>query len=434
MFRHHGASRGAGRVTVSKGVALLERWVEGGWRFVQHSATLTSDAGSVRKVAASVMIEAMHFPSRRRFLAALAGAPGLPAVAQFRRAEGATPPVDAQGDASFRVDVNVVNVLATVRDKSGAIVKTLDREDFLLQDDGGERDIVYFARQTDTPLTIGILFDTSQSQRSVLEAQREAAYRFLDRVLRPEQDQAFVIRFDADVELVQDLTASRELLREAIRSLRTPDLGPRRRRQAAPEPNPFQVRVGVPGTRRRVPGRRTPVPPPGGRAPQPPPTGTGDRVPAGAGTMLYDAVYLSAREVLEEQDGRKAILLISDGNDYTSKVSRNDAVEASQRADAQICSVLYYEESRVSGGRIRMRGVNTLRHLSSHTGGSMYEVSEKTPIDAVFQQIEEELRNQYSLGFHPPTGATPGFRPLEVRVRDKTLRVQARQGYYWKPD
>lgn len=365
----------------------------------------------------------MRFPSRRQLLAALAGVPVVPATAQFRRTEAATPRVDAQGDASFRVDVDVVNVLATVRDRRGAIVKTLQREDFLLFDDGAERDIVYFAQQTDTPLTIGILFDTSQSQRAVLEAQREAALQFLDRVLRPEQDQAFVIRFDADVELVQDLTASRELLANAIRSLRSPDLGAPQR---GPQPINFQVRIGIPGTRRRIPV-------PGGRTPQPPGGGTGRRVPSGAGTMLYDAVYLAAREVLEGQPGRKAILLISDGNDYTSKVSRDDAVEATQRADAQICSILYYQETRVSAGRIRMRGVNTLRHLSANTGGSMYEVSEKKSIDAVFLEVEEELRNQYSLGFHPPPAAAPGFRPLELRVRDNNLRVQARQGYYVKP-
>ncbi|MCW5966421.1 MAG: VWA domain-containing protein [Bryobacterales bacterium] len=364
---------------------------------------------------------------RRTFMAALASLAALPLGAQFKRAEGSAPRTDTEGNATFRVDVDVVNILATVRDKKGAIVNNLQREDFQLLDGGVARDIHYFARQSDIPLTIGILFDTSLSQRNVLEIQRDAAFQFLDHVLRPEQDEAFIIKFDAEVELVQDLTASRELLRRAIAGLRTPEPQQGRRPQTWPQPNTFQIGVGIPGTRRtrRIPGR------PGGPAgPRPPQGGGTRRVPTGVGTLLYDAVFLAADEVLAEKQGRKAILLISDGVDYGSKLTRESTVESAQRADTLVYSVFYADNQGY--GAMHSRGGSTLRFLSAETGGGMFEVSEKYPIDWVFGQIDEELRNQYSLGFAPTPDAGPAFRPIELRVNQKDLHVRTRKGYFPK--
>ncbi len=363
---------------------------------------------------------------RREFLCAVSALAAIPAGAQFKRVEGTAPKTDAAGNATFRMDVDVVNVLATVRDSKGAVVSSLSREDFQVLDDGAEREIRYFARQADQPLTIGILFDTSMSQRRVLESQRDAAFQFLDRVLRPEQDTAFVIRFDADVELVQNLTASKDLLRKAISTLRTPERDrPRRNLQASPEPSNYQIRIGLPGSRRN--GRF-----PGGGIPLPPRDGSSRRPPAGTGTLLFDAVYLAANEVLREQQGRKAILLLSDGNDYGSKLGSSAAVEEAQRADSLIYSILYADETPARADALRKRGGNALRELSGETGGAMFEVSDKHPVHWVFGQIEEELRNQYSLGFTPAFGADAEFRPIEVRVRDKKLSVRARKGYYPK--
>ncbi len=359
---------------------------------------------------------------RRAFFSLVAGLCTAPLAAQFRRVEGAKPRTGADGNATFRVDVDVVNLLATVRNQSGAIVNDLNKEDFLLLEDGVEREIRYFSRQTDLPLTMGILFDTSRSQVRVLEEQREAAYEFLGRVLRPEQDQAFIIKFDTDVELVQGLTSSRRLLEQAIGSLRVKGAAAQRPVVQTPMGNDFQIRIGLPGRRR--PGM------PGGRG-----TGGGNppaRTGSTGGTNLYDALYLAADDVLASEGGRKAILLISDGVDYGSRTSRSDAVETSQRADALVYSILYMDPRVYNRKQIRTRGTGTLQHLSSETGGGMFEVSDDLPIAEVFAQIEEELRNQYSLGFTPAPGAGNTLRPLDLQVRNKNLKVRTRKGYYAK--
>jgi VWFA-related protein len=368
---------------------------------------------------------------RRAFLSLRAAYAALPTQAQFKRVEGGavrttvpTPQADTEADATFRVDVDVVNVLASVRDPNGAIVSNLAKEDFQLLDDGVEREIRYFTRQSDLPLTIGILVDTSRSQANVLEEQREAAYQFLGRVLRPEQDQAFVIKFDREVELLQGLTASRKDLERAIGRLGNPG-GSVRPVLRTPMASDFQIRIGLPGGRRPG-GRGTPGGDRGGdRTPQPGGSSTG-------GTHLYDAVYLAADEVLAKESGRKAILLISDGVDYGSRISRGDAAETSQRADSLVYSILYMDPRVYNRKRIRERGRGALQFLSSETGGAMFEVTEDLSINEVFAQIEEELRNQYSLGFTPSAGTPGAQRQLELRVRDKKLTVRARKSYYTK--
>ena len=378
--------------------------------------------------------ETMPTLSRRVLLFSVPALAAGSAFAQFKRVEGAKP-ASSEPDATFRVDVNVVNILATVRDKDGHIVGNLNKDDFEIVDNGHTREIQYFSQQSDLPLTIGLLVDTSFSQRDILDDERKASYAFLNEVLRAEQDHAFLIKFDAEVELVQDLTASKPLLEKGLASLRTPQPSFQRPFQT-PAGNQFQIGVGIPlpgGRRRRPGGGRSG----GGRGGG---SGGGRGIPQGIGTLLYDAVYLAGDEVLAKQPGRKAILLLSDGVDFGSKVTESAAVEAAHRADTLVYSILYADEDGPGQGRGGARmgrilgdGKKVLEKLSSQTGAGMFEVSSKNTLSAIFNQIQEELRNQYSLGFTPGAESGPAFRTLEVRTKNKNLKVQTRSGYYPKP-
>jgi VWFA-related protein len=302
------------------------------------------------------------------------------------------------------VDVNLVDILATVRDRDGGIVSDLTKDDFILEENGKLQEIRYFSRQTELPLTIGLLIDTSMSQRRLIDRERRASYQFFEQVLRPEQDMAFVIKFDVEVELLQDLTNSRHLLETALNLLQVP----------GSYPGPTGG-----GGRSRWQGR------PGGQ-----------RWPG-----LYDSVFLAADELLRQQAGRKAIILISDGVDFGSKVSQNDAIEAAQRADTIVYGVRYYDPSayqrqRGRGGPSRISnssGKKTLNTISTETGGRMFEVADKLTLEKIFDQIQEELRNQYSIGYTPSDLTGDNLRQVKLRTRDKKLKVQTRAGYYPKP-
>ena len=319
-------------------------------------------------------------------------------------------------DTTFSADVKVVNVLATVRDKKGQIVQNLTKDDFTVEEDSRPQSIRYFSRETDLPLTLGLLIDTSMSQRRVLGQERTASYRFLDQVLREDKDKAFVIHFDREVELLEDLTSSRKKLESALTSLETP------------QP---QQRGGGSG---------------GGGYPR---AGGGRH---GGGTTLYDAVLLASDEIMKKQHGRKALIVLSDGVDTGSKVSLTSAIESAQRADALVYSILFADEEgygqrgggfggggmgRRGGGypprsrypQNRPDGKKILQQISKETGGSFFEVSKKLPIEQIYSRLGEELRNQYSLGYTPenPGG---GFHKISVAVKQKDLIVQARDGYY----
>ena len=204
-------------------------------------------------------------------------------------------PLGSQQPPAIAVKVKVVNVLATVRTKHGEIVRDLTKNDFTLEEDGRPQEIRYFSHETDLPLTLGLLVDTSMSQRRVLGQERSASSTFLDQVLRVDKDQAFVIHFDREVELLQDLTSSRQKLQAALELLQTPQ---RSEQDRGNSPDSW------PGSGRGGGGRAG-----GGR-------GGGGRV---GGTDLYDAVYLASNELMKKQQGRKALIVLSDGVDRGSK-------------------------------------------------------------------------------------------------------------------
>jgi len=315
-----------------------------------------------------------------------------------------------QQPSQINVDVKVVNVLATVRDKHGKIVSNLGKDDFVLAEDGKPQTITYFSRETDVPLTMGLLVDTSGSQSRVLDAERSASQSFLDNMLREDKGRAFVIHFDHEVELLQDLTGSREKLEKALGLLGKPAFE--------------QQDSGDPRAR-------------GGRR-------------GGGGTLLYDAVYLASDEVIKKQQGRKALIVLSDGVDHDSKETLQTAIETAQRADAVVYSILFADERpnqnpfggfggggmgrRGGRGRFpleeRPDGKKVLERISKETGGSLFEVSKKQPIDQIYSAIEEDLRNQYGMGYAPGADATPGYHKLQVTTKQKDYAVQARDGYY----
>ncbi len=342
-----------------------------------------------------------------------------------------------QPATTMAVKVNVVNVLATVRDKHGAIVNNLTKDDFILTEDGRPQTIHYFVKETDLPLTLGLLVDTSLSQRRVLDQERSASRAFLDQTLRADKDKAFIIHFDREVELLQDLTSSYDKLQAALDSLQTPQL----ERAGNNDPNDPDPN-----------GRR------GGR-------GGGFH---GAGTLLYDSIYLASDELMSKQQGRKAVIVLSDGVDRGSKETLETAIATAQRADTEVYSILFKDDEEFGGGdrggysggpRIgmggpmggggmgrrrggpggyprggeeRVDGKKILQRISQETGGRMFEVSKKEPIDKIYSEIEEELRNQYSLGYTPDLSADagPAYRRIQLTTKQKDLTVQTRAGYY----
>ncbi len=370
--------------------------------------------------------------SRRTFLAAAAA--GV-ALGQERPSEPAAGP-----DAKFSTDVKVVNVLVTVRDKQGKIVADLGKDDFELTEDGRPQTIRYYSRETDLPLTLGLLVDTSMSQRTVLDQEKDASSRFIEKVLREDRDQTFLIHFDHDTELLQDLTPSRDKLERALNQLQLPDDGrPQMRRSGG-----YGGGGGYPGGGGGYPGGGGGYPGGGGG-------GYGGRTP---GTTLYDAILLASDELMKKQQGRKAFILLTDGVDNGSKTSLPQAIEHAQRADTLVYSIYFTgEESRPQipisiggmgglGGYGRRRGGGDpqqmnrpdgrkiLQQISRETGGGFFEVSHKLSIDQIYDRIEEELRNQYSLGYTPDNASGYAFRKIGVTVKQKGMIAQAREGYY----
>lgn len=329
----------------------------------------------------------------------------------------------AAEEAVFTAGVDVVNILATVRDSSGQLVSDLNKEDFSLAENGEQQIIQYFSRQSDLPLTIGLLVDTSLSQRRILDEEKSASRQFFNQVVDESKDQAFVIRFDLDVELLQDLTGSKKLLQAALGNLRTPRDESRRWLTGNNQfPGGGQRPGGNwPGQQRRRGGPRDP--------------GMGS---GAIGTALYDAVFLAAEEVLKPETGRKAMVVISDGVDLGSKLPPEDAINASQRSDVVVYGI-YYADPKLQGRRAGTsfpglggrNGESALRELAEPTGGRLFKVSDEMTLAQIYDEIQAELRNQYNIGYTPRhEKPVKGYRRIELRAKGKSLQVTTRTGYY----
>ena len=283
---------------------------------------------------------------------------------------------------TFKAEVKVVDVLATVRNKKGAFVRDLGKDDFSVSENGRAQTIRYFSRQTDLPLTLGLMIDTSLSQRRVMEAERIASYSFLEQVLREKKDQVFIMQFDLSPIMRQELTSSFLKLSDALQRVDTPGM------------NDLQSQTG-------------------------------------GGTMLYDAMFKASREVMQHQTGRKALIVLSDGVDTGSEASIGETIEAAQKADTLIYSILFSDEGYygILGGGADGRGA--LMRMSRETGGGFFEVSKRQSLDDIFTQLQEELRSQYNVGYvsDQPVSISE-FRKIQLTTHQKGLSVQAR-GRYW---
>ena len=292
-------------------------------------------------------------------------------------------------DQTIKVNVDIVNVLCTVRNKSGGLVGNLNKEDFTLFENGKKQDIKYFTRETDLPLTIGLLVDVSRSQERLIDVERDAAYRFFSEVLRP-KDQAFLISFGEEAELLQDYTNSRRLLQRALDQLRV----------SAPPP---MLNSG-------------PVP----------------TVYNPKGTILYDATYLAASEQLKNQVGRKVLILITDGVDEGSHYKVADAIKAAQLSDAIVYGIYYVDRGAYG---YFAPGDGDLKRMAEETGGRVLKVDRKHTLHDVFQEIQDDMRSQYALGYSPAdTDKDGSFRKIDIKMSDHNLKVQARKGYYATAD
>ncbi|HWY99822.1 MAG TPA: VWA domain-containing protein [Edaphobacter sp.] len=356
---------------------------------------------------------------------------------------------------TIAVDARLVNLPVVVRDKKGALIQNLTKDDFILQVDDKPQTIRYFDKDTNLPLTLGLLVDTSLSQREVIDEERSASSVFLDQMLTTPKDRAFIMQFAAETELLQDLTSSRPLLQAALKEIDTPS-------KDSGSSND-------------------------GSAPR--------RPRGGGGTVLYDALFLASDELMSKQTGRKALIILSDGGDRGSRENLAKSIEAAQRADTIIYAIYFkgepphqdYPHNRGGGGYPggggggypgggypgggypgggypgggypgggypgggypgggngggnnggnyptgsgHIDGKKNLERMAQETGGRFFEVKKNQNVAQIYNEIAEELRAQYRLGYTPTQdAASNGYHRIELTLRQKGLLIQTRDGYY----
>jgi VWFA-related protein len=349
---------------------------------------------------------------------------------------------------TIAVDARLVNLPVVVRDKKGALIQNLTKDDFILQVDGKPQTIRYFDKDTNLPLTLGLLVDTSLSQRDVIDEERTASSIFLDQMLTTPKDKAFIMQFAAETELLQDLTSSHPLLQAALKEIDTPS---RSSNTSGDEP--------------------------AGRRPR-----------GGGGTVLYDALFLASDELMSKQTGRKAVIILSDGGDRGSRETLVKSIEAAQRADTIIYTIYFkgeephqnYPQHGRGGGypgggggypgggypgggypgggypgggypgggypgggngggnnggtyptQGHIDGKKNLERIAQETGGRFFEVKKNQNVTQIYTQIAEELRAQYRLGYTPSQdAAASGYHQIDLTLHQKGLLIQTRDGYY----
>jgi len=331
--------------------------------------------------------------------------PGQPSAPQSSPAQPKAPNQKAENQKSdqksddsqeptetLKVSVNVVQLFFNVKDKHGALIPNLTKEDFEIAEDSKPQTVKYFTAETNLPLTLGILIDSSGSQLRVLDMEKEVGGAFLKQILS-DKDEAFVIDFNVDANLAQDFTRDVQRLQKAMNSVR--------------------INSGV--TMPTLPGA--------GGGPVP--------TASSPGTVLYDAVYLSAHDMLAKEVGRKAMILLTDGEDEGSRLKLRDAIEAAQKADAIVYVLLCADRGFYGSMGVGYGGEGEMRKLTEQTGGRVINVGNKfDKLREAFDQIAAELRSQYNIGFTPTnTKLDGGYRKLEIKNK-QNYKIQARAGYY----
>jgi VWFA-related protein len=280
-----------------------------------------------------------------------------------------------------------VNLYAIVHDKRGRLVSSLQKSDFELSEDGSPQQILNFSRETNVPLSLGILIDTSPSQGRLLEKERDSAKLFLHSVLKS-TDQAFVLHFDVDVEVLQDFTNASNLLTQSLDELQINETG-----QSILKPSSATSHTGA--------------------------------------TRLYDAVYLASNELMKTRYGRKVMVLVTDGDDQGSSIDWRGALEAADKADVIVYTIVIRDPDFYMLTRVPYHGSANTQKVSAATGGCTIQVESAQNLGAAFDQIAAELRSEYLLSYSPVNGNHTGaFRAIRLRVPGQSYTVRARRGYY----
>jgi VWFA-related protein len=375
---------------------------------------------------------------RANLIAGLFLAPCLPALSLIAQQKASAPDQSPTSTApTIAVNARLVNLPVVVRDKKGALIQNLTKDDFILQVDGKPQTIRYFDKDTNLPLTLGLLVDTSQSQRNVIDEERTASSTFLDQMLTTPKDQAFIAQFARQTELLQDITNSHPLLQKALKEIDTPS------NSSGSSDDDSSSRSSR------------------------------------GGTTLYDALFLASDELMSKQTGRKAIIILSDGVDRNSKENLVRSIEAAQRADTIIYAIYFkgeeshpqnnnpqrsrggypgggggypgggypgggYPGGGYPGGRggnnpnggsrpseNHVDGKKILARMTQETGGRFFEVKKNQDVAQIYNQIAEELRAQYRLGYTPSQyAAANGYHQIDLTLHQKGLVIQTRDGYY----
>lgn len=299
-----------------------------------------------------------------------------------------------QSVATFKVNVNLVDVFFNARDKHGELVPHLTRNDCSIAEDKAPQTIKSFTAETDLPLTLGILLDTSGSQQNVLPLEQQAGAEFLRDVLRT-KDEAFLASFDVNVDLLQDFTNSPRELAQAMDKAQINTAG---------------------GNGSGLPGMG------GGPVPT-----VGDP----KGTLLYDAIYQSASQKLSEQTGRKALIILTDGEDQGSIHKIDQAISAAERSNVMVYVILIADVRGYIDSGMGYYGYSAAKQLAEQTGGHLIDVgSNGRKLEAAFKQISDELRSEYLATYTPTNTKLDGtFRRIGVNCGDG-VKIQTRKGYY----
>lgn len=312
--------------------------------------------------------------------------PGSAPPAQQTKPAPQQPPESSQ---TLKVQTNLVNVFVTARDKHNGVISDLTKDDFKVYEDGQEQKIAYWDKEANLPITLGILIDTSGSMTNILDAEQDTASRFVHEIMR-KRDEAMIISFDFDLNLLADFTEDTEVLERAIRRTRINAVS--------------GGGVVTPGT-----------------------------VPMGqnGGTDLYDAVYAACHDQLGGEAGRKAIILLTDAEDTGSKLTLQDSIEAAQRTDAVIHVLRLSDEPFYMSMGVGYSGASVARKMADDTGGREIEVRSEKSLEKAFDIITEELRSQYVIGYYPTNVKHDGtFRKIKVEVSRPDVKLLARKGYY----
>ena len=303
-------------------------------------------------------------------------------------------PEEDKSVATFKLQVNLVDVFFTVKDKNGNLVPHLNRNDCTIYEDKQPQTYKSFVAENNLPLTLGILLDTSGSQYQVLPLEQDAGSRFLERVLKA-KDEAFLLSFDVNVDLLQDFTNSPRELAHAMNKAEINTAG-------------GNGAAGIPGA--------------GG--------GTVPTIGAPKGTLLYDAIYLASNEKLNQESGRKAMIILTDGDDQGSRNKISEAIAAAQKSNAMIYVILIADTGFYGGWGYN--GYSAAKRLAEETGGRLINVGNNgKKLEDAFAQIEDELRTQYAATYTPTNNKLDGsFRHLSVECKGDGLKVQTRKGYF----